>query len=336
MQTYSEKQVQEMITEVDAAIETLLKSEKDALVALQKGAGAGLAQVMGDAARAAKSEVPTTTDAANGGMKKGEAPSELDRTARDQLNKGAAPEGVDRTATDQLKKAGPDASAAPVAEDSSPADASPSASPPASDSAPAADPSASASADPAAAGGAQAAPTEQELAEAYGQLSQPELELHAKALAQVMAAKAGAANPMAPQSAAPPASPSAAPASAPAPGASPLPGDQSPGVDPNAMSAMKSENKLLRSQVEDLQKGLSAFTEGFKDLMAPKQKAVTGMDIVPADQKPSVLQLTKSEINEKLRTVVRKPELTKTERKLITRWYSGDASDQDLAQILSK
>ena len=353
MQTYSEKQVQEMISEVDSAIETLLKSEKDALVALQKGSSAGFDHVMANAAKGAaaakKAEgsysessssssskspmgkgeesasasasksgsvsVPETSASANGGLGKGEAPSELDRTAKDQLAKGAAPSELDRTAKDQLRKDGEDASASPVAESS--ASSAPSASPSASPDASTAPDDSSASPD------AGQAPSEQELVEAYGQLSQPELELHAKALAQVMAAQAGAQ------------SPSASPAGPPAPGSSPLPGDQSPGVAPDAMAAMKSENSLLRGQVEELQKGMSAFVDGFKDLLAPKQKAVTALDVVPAS-KPSLMQLTKSEIGDRMPALVKREDLTKADRKLITAWYRGDASDQDIAHLLSK
>lgn len=297
MQTFSEKKVQDMIAEVDSAIETLLKSEKDALIKLQKGAS-GVS-------------IPQTQDAANGGLAKG----------------------------------GEDASAAPVAEDKEKApDASPSAAPADAGPGPAADPMASAdpaapAGDPAAAPGADASasapPTEQELVEAYGQLSQPELQLHAKALASVMAAQAGAQSPAAPAPgpsagpAAPPASPSPA-----GPGASPLPADQSMPVDPS-VAAMKSENVLLRGQVADLQKGLAAFTDGFKELLAPKQKAVTGMDIVPETPKQSLLHLTKSEIGTKLAAVV-KTDLAKSDRKLINRWYNGDASDAELTHLLSK
>jgi len=268
--------------------------------------------------------VPETSASANGGLvNKGEAPSELDRTARDQLKKGQAPSELDRTAREQLGKAADDPSAAPMAESSSsPAGAADASAPPSPSPEPSPSDSSGQPQDPAAGQEGQA-PTEQELVEAYGQLSQPELELHAKAMAQVMAAKAGGAPGMSPSPSGPP------PA-----GAAPMPGDNSPAVSPD-MTTMKSENALLRAQVEELQKGLKAFADGFQDLMAPKQKAVTGMDIVP-ETKPSLLQLTKSEIGDKLKTVVRRSDLTKSERKLITAWYSGDASDQDLTPILSK
>lgn len=302
MQTFSEKKVQDMIAEVDSAIETLLKSEKDALIKLQKGAS-GVS-------------IPQTQDAAQGGLAKG----------------------------------GEDASAAPVAESSAEKkpDPSPSASPadagpPAADaSAPAPAPDPMAAGAPGADASASAPPTEQELVEAYGQLSQPELQLHAKALASVMAAQAGAQSPAAAPGASPSApapmaaSPSPSPAApAPmAPGASPLPADQSMPVDPS-VAAMKSENSLLRGQVADLQKGLAAFTDGFKELLAPKQKAVTAMDVVAETPRQSLLQLTKSEIGTKLATVV-KTDLSKSDRKLINRWYNGEAGDAELNHLLSK
>ncbi len=142
--------------------------------------------------------------------------------------------------------------------------------------------------------------------------------------------------------------PSASPSGA--PGAAPLPADQSPPLAPDSTMALKSENASLKGQVEELTKSVSAFRDGLKGFMKPApqhptvqtptaqiqfipaQKAVTSLDAVPQIA-PQTLNLSKSEINDRLKTVVQK-DLSKAERKLINRWYTGDANDQDIAPLL--
>lgn len=304
MQTFNDAQVADMIGEVETAIQAVLKSEATTL---------------------RKSE--SMNSAGNGGPGAGSP----------------------------LGKTDPDASAAPVQEGSAPADES---APPADASAsPAPDASPSPDASPAPAGDPAAAqqdapPSKEELDAAYAGLSLPELEMHIQCATQALAAKQsqmGGGAPASPSAAPAPAMPSASPAGA--PGANPLPADQSPPLAPAAAAALKSENAVLRGQVEELTKSVSAFLEGFKGMVKPQapanpqvnttagviqfipaQKAVTSMDTVPQAAAP--VSLSKAEINEKLKTVVRKPELTKNERKLITRWYQGDATEQDIAPLL--
>lgn len=216
----------------------------------------------------------------------------------------------------------PDASASP---DAPPMDAG-------SDSSSAAAPPMDASAS---AGGL---PTVEELKAEYAQLSPEEFQVHAQAMAAVLAEKQGAAAGGQPPAAAP------QPAAPPPTGAgnATLPGEGSQGTDP-AM-AMKSEQ--LEAEVKDLKKSLDEQKVANADLkksvesvaqilqkaFAPKQKAVTAMDAIPTSVEPAK-PLTKAEINQKI-SALDKDTLKKSDFQAIKDFYNGKVPVTSIAHLL--
>jgi hypothetical protein len=259
---------------------------------------------------------------------------------------------------DASASAPPDAPPAP--------DASAASAPPAPDAS-----AASAPADPAAS--AAGADPMQALVQAYGQLSDGELQQHFMALKQVLDAKMAAS--AGPAAGAPPAAAGAAPAGmappapagmappAPAPEASlppagpgavsPLAGEGSQPVDPNATMALKSEfdsklNELKKSsdkaieekdaEIARLNKSVEGLVESMtKFFGTPQRKGVTGKDIgagLMKSEKP-VVELSKSEITKKLTAAARNPKLEKKDRELINNFYKGTVSVDALSHLLA-
>ena len=320
--TWTQEELQKMVTECTDQVESLVKSEVANLqkweheksmsasssasesssrdTEAQKKEGSASASSSRDTeaqkaeGSAAKSgvSVPKTTDAANGGLKKGADDPAGDAGSSDALpSEGAA--------------------------DSAPASAAPSA-----DAAPAADPAA-------AAPGAEQPPTLPELTEAYCQLSPPELDMHKQAIAAAeaqMSAGAGAAPAGAPM--APPASPSAGPAPDAAAAPAPMPGAAS---QPVAPEFAKSEADV---KIASLEKSLEATVQIVATLLGkPNFKSVTGEDTVTKTEK-SFDGLTKGEVTDRLNKAVSKG-LSKGDSLLLKSFYKGEVGVNDIGHLLA-
>lgn len=179
-------------------------------------------------------------------------------------------------------------------------------------------------------------PTVEELKAEYAQLSPEEFQLHAQAMAAVIAEKQGGA----------PAGAGAPPQPAPPPPAAgadaTLPGEGSQGIDP-AM-AMKSEQieaevKDLKKSLEeqkainaDLKKSVDSVAQILSKVFAPKQKAVTAMDAVPASTEP-VKRLSKAEVNAKI-IALDKSTLKKSDVDAIKDFYNGKVQVEAISHLL--
>lgn len=229
---------------------------------------------------------------------------------------------------ESLQMAAPDASA-PPADASASAGPSPEASVAPDASAPAAPEGASPEGD------AQPASLD-ELVQAYSSLSPEELQMHAQALAQVMQGQSQG------QSAAP------APDASAQPPAAPLAGEGSQPVQPEAQAAMKSEIAAFGAQLGDLKKSVEQLAgivtavvkakpevkQEVKTIVVPVAgKAVTG-DNALIKTEEAVKPLTKAEVVDKLNKHARDPNLAKSDRDLIRKYYNGVAQLGQLSHLL--
>jgi hypothetical protein len=280
-----------------------------------------------------------------------EVSDELDTIFKNEAVRAPLAKSVDMAKADDKSpdEASESASAAPA--ESAPAESAPAPEAPPADAASAApaDASASAPADPAAsadpAAGASGTDSLAALQAAYSQLSPDELAMHEQALAAakqaLLAASAG------------PAAGAPAPAAVAAPGpdaTAPLASEGSKPVDPMSTLALKSEFEgqltLVKSErdaekakVEQLEKNLAALADTMeKFIMRPERKSLTGKDmavIMKSEQSaPASVTLTKDQVTKKLLTVARDPELKKSDRELINKYYKGDVKVDALAHLL--
>lgn len=199
--------------------------------------------------------------------------------------------------------------------------------------------------DPAAAGGAGMDP--QALEAEYAQLPLEELKAHYLAAKAALfaamqggGADAGAgAPPAGPEAGAPPGAGAPAPSPAPSPSAS-------AGAPPMAMSegkavagvsqsgnggqvTKKSEAQLLQEQVDALTKIVSAFVN------KPMQKAVTGANYVAKSEgEPVRKSLSNAEVTAKLSELTRNPDLKKSDRDAINRYYEGAVKIDAIEHLL--
>jgi len=259
-------------------------------------------------------------------------------------------------ASDDVSAPGPTGSPGPSAPPAPDASASPAAPP--MDAAP------SPSADPAAAGAGDAPLSPEALQAEYSQLSPEELDMHIKAALAAKEALMGAAGgppgagaPMASPSAAPDASP-AAPMSA--PDAPPAMKAEAQMVSTEAQAnggkiakseadlataaklaelenLVKAQAAVIKSQsedVENLTKGIKMVSE---KLSTPVRKAVTGIAYLNKSEEKTVAparEFSAAEVREKIKAIV--PSLSKSERDLVVRFYSGRATAADMTPILEK
>lgn len=294
-----------MIEEVEGAVENLVKSEAESLKkgehskTMEKSASAGSASESSTSAEKSSSHdtnaqkgegvaVPKTMDAAQGGLKKG-----ADDPAAD-----ASPDALPSEGEGEPAAAGSDPAAA------------------------------AAPADPAApAPGAESAPSEQDLVEAYGQLSPEELQMHMQAMQQVMQTQSAGAAP----AGAPPADPMASAAPAPDASAAPAP---MPGADsqPVAPAFAKSEAGL---KIAALEKSLEATLQVLQVMtQKPSFKSVDALDTVTKTE-AKFESLSKAEVTERLNKAVR-GDLGSGDRNLVKKFYKGEAGVRDIAHLLAK
>ncbi len=122
-----------------------------------------------------------------------------------------------------------------------------------------------------------------------------------------------------------------------APSPSPEPGKKvaKKGLSPSASSPSasgsysKSERETeLEAQVETLAKALKTV------LTTPQRKAVTDLTYLGKGEGSEQKILTKSEITAKLTELTRKPDLKKSDRDLITRFYEGDVKVDAIEHLL--
>ncbi len=233
---------------------------------------------------------------------------------------------------EMTQKAAPDASASPEASPS--ASPAPEASASASPGADASLPDDSAGAAPAPEGSAPAGdapPSMDELVQAYGSLPPEELQLHAQALAQVMQSKQA--------SPAPSAAPAAAAPAPAAPAAAPLAGEGSQQAAPEAQAALKSEVAGLKEELVALRKHSEQLANIVKNVVKPivvsPGKAVTGETVLVKTEAPSK-PLNKAEVTKRLNDKARDPNLAKSDRDLIRKYYTGAVTLKSLEHLFNK
>lgn len=247
---------------------------------------------------------------------------------------------------DSATSGGPEASSAPADDTSS--------APPSDDSgAPPADASAGPPADASAApptgdgdgdaddqGGAGSV---EALEQAYAQLPLHELQMHylacKAALVQAMGPQAGAddgtgAPPADASAGAPPAPPApSADAGGPPPAMKSESGTEMPSDEKangeNPLHVKKSEKntevEALRKRLDDQEQAFGTVVSAMREaLERPMRKSIVSTDVLPASTpaKPAVENLSKSEIDKLLKTIVRKPTLEKSERATVNRYYA--------------
>lgn len=325
--TYTNEELNALVAEFSAEFDALVKAE-----VAKTAAPLAKADDDGGSDEKEKKSPPSDSGSDSGGGDEGGG-------GGDSADAGAPPPPA--------ASAAPDASASPA-----PAPAGD----PAAGSAPAAPQ------DPAQAGGGDPMAA---LSQAYAQLSPEELQMHFQALKQVLTAQMAAApaggapgaDPMAAAAGAPPApaapapAPAAPAAPAPAPGpamgagagAAPLAGEASKPVDPMASMALKSEFEkelnLVKSERDNLKKSVEQLTETMTKVLAqPIRKSVTGKDIegLLSSEQPvkSFDGLSKAEVTKKLLAAAKNPDLKKSDRDLINKYYKSEVKVDALAHLL--
>lgn len=100
--------------------------------------------------------------------------------------------------------------------------------------------------------------------------------------------------------------------------------------------ALKSELSAMKVSHEELKKNFDLVSQALVSLVkVPQRKAVTGKDVVPVAA-PAVdpSKLSKNEVTAKLKKVAANPELKKSDRDLIKKFYKQEVKVADLAHLL--
>jgi hypothetical protein len=104
-----------------------------------------------------------------------------------------------------------------------------------------------------------------------------------------------------------------------------------------SLDLVKSENNLLKKELEDLKKKEAAIDQFLKTLVekkvAPKQKAITSLDYIKKSE-DSEKVLTKSEIHNVLLTKSQDPNLSEKDREAINGYYLSGGSVDNIKHLL--
>lgn len=102
--------------------------------------------------------------------------------------------------------------------------------------------------------------------------------------------------------------------------------------------ALKSELAAMKTEAEELKKNFDLVQQALVAMIkVPQRKAVTGRDVVPAQPAPEavdVSKLSKAELTKKLGKAAANPELKKSDRDLIKKFYNQEVKVADLAHLL--
>lgn len=313
MKEYTPEQIDSLIAELQAELPEILKSEAaeelaKAKIESAKEGGNGTVPVKGKMAKKADKEEESSSES-----------SKSEKSESDMVKEESP---VAAEATDEASAKAPEGSAPSEA----PADAAPEAAP---EGAP-----------------EEAHGSEMSLEQAYGSLSDEDLQAHYEALKAVIMAKMPQGD-----AGAPPAEASSAGAVPPAPEASAAPAmpgapeGSAPPQDPAITHKSEKDSLEALSKAEDEIKGLKNQVEGItglleKMLAKPTQKAVTSMAEFLAKsemEKPVTPKLSRNQVTVKLGEAAQRTDLKKSDRELINRYFmNGDVDYKSIQHLLSE